>query len=126
MTSVDLIYKEESYRIIGACMKVHQELGYGFLEPVYQEGVAIQFQQEEIPYEREKELLIYFKGIELEKKYVADFIVFGKIILELKALSKLTTDHEAQVLNYLKATKFRLGLLVNFGQPKLVYKRLVN
>lgn len=126
MTSVDLIYKEESYRIIGACMKVHQELGHGFLEPVYQEGVTIQFKQDGITYEREKELLIYFKGIELEKKYVADFIVFGKIILELKALSKLTPDHEAQVLNYLKATKFRLGLLVNFGQPKLAYKRLVN
>lgn len=123
---MDLIYKEESYRIIGACMKVHQELGHGFLEPVYQEGVTIQFKQDGITYEREKELLIYFKGIELEKKYVADFIVFGKIILELKALSKLTPDHEAQVLNYLKATKFRLGLLVNFGQPKLAYKRLVN
>lgn len=107
-------------------MKVHQELGHGFLEPVYQEGVTIQFKQDGITYEREKELLIYFKGIELEKKYVADFIVFGKIILELKALSKLTPDHEAQVLNYLKATKFRLGLLVNFGQPKLAYKRLVN
>ena len=121
----NLIYKEESYKIIGACMEVHKELGCGFLEAVYQEALEIEFNNQGIPYEREKELKIYFKGIELRKRYNADFICYDKIIVETKALSNLTDDHLGQVLNYLKATQFKLGLLVNFGQPKLEYKRIV-
>jgi len=122
---VDLIYKEESYRIIGACMEVHKTLGCGFLEPVYQEALSIEFNKQQIPFEKEKVLSINYKDIELEKKYIADFVCYGKIILETKALSNLTDDHLGQVLNYLKATQFKLGLLVNFGQPKLEYKRVV-
>ena len=122
---VDLIYKEESYRIIGACMEVHKTLGCGFLEPVYQEALSIEFNKQQIPFEKEKVLSINYKDIELEKKYIADFVCYGRIILETKALSNLTDDHLGQVLNYLKATQFKLGLLVNFGQPKLEYKRVV-
>ena len=122
---VDLIYKEESYQIIGACMEVHKVLGTGFLEPVYQEALAIEFGRQHIPFEQEKILSVIYKGIELEKKYIADFICFNKIIIEMKALSSLSTNHEAQLLNYLKATSFRLGILVNFGEQKLNYKRMV-
>lgn len=121
----NLIYKDESYKIIGACMEVHKVLGPGFLEAVYQEALEIEFKNQSIPYEREKEIKIYFKGIELRKRYNADFVCYEKIILENKALSNLTDDHLGQVLNYLKATQFKLGLLVNFGQPKLEYKRIV-
>lgn len=122
----ELIYKEESYNIIGSCMEVHKELGTGFLEPVYQEAVAIQFRNDSISFEKEKELVIMYKEIELRKRYIADFVCFGKIIVELKALNSLNTNHEAQVLNYLKATGYKLGLLVNFGETKLTYKRLVH
>ncbi len=120
-----IIYKEESYKIIGSCMKVHRTLGAGFLEPVYQEAVGIQFEIDSIPHVREKELVIKYMNRELEKRYKADFVCFNKIILELKALSSLTSDLESQVLNYLKATGYKLGLLVNFGASKLEYKRLV-
>ena len=121
----ELVYKEESYNIIGSCMEVHKELGPGFLEPVYQEAVAIQFRNDSIPFEKEQELVINYKRIKLQKHYIADFVCFGKIIVELKALNNLNTSHEAQVLNYLKATGYKLGLLVNFGESKLTYKRLV-
>jgi GxxExxY protein len=120
-----IIYKEESYKIIGSCMTVHRELGPGFLEPIYQEATEIQFNNDLIPHQREKELLIYYMGRELKKRYSADFVCYDKIIVELKALSALVSDHEAQLLNYLKATGYKLGILVNFGAPKLEYKRLV-
>ena len=125
MKSVDLIYKEESYKIIGAAMEVHQELGCGFLEAVYQEALEIEFQKQGIPYKREKLLTINYKDIKLKKRYSADFICYDKIIVELKALSDLTTQNEAQVINYLKTTKHKLGLLINFGSKSLQYKRLV-
>ena len=121
----ELVYKEESYNIIGSCMEVHKELGTGFFEPVYQEAVAIQFRNDSIPFEKEKELVISYKEIELQKRYIADFVCFEKIIVELKALSNLNANHEAQVLNYLKATGCKLGLLINFGESKLTYKRLI-
>ena len=122
---VNLVYREESYKIIGACIEVHKELGCGFLEPVYQEALSLEFQRQSIPYIREKELDILYKGEKLNKKYYADFICYDKIIVETKALSALNTDHEAQLLNYLKATKIKLGILVNFGEQKLNYKRMV-
>ncbi len=106
-------------------MVVHKTLGCGFLEPVYQEALSIEFKRQNIPYEKEKILTIFYKGIELEKKYIADFVCFGKIIVELKALSSLTSEHEAQILNYLKATGLKLGLLVNFGEKSLKYKRMI-
>ena len=122
----NLIHKEESYQIIGACMEVHKTLGCGFLEPVYQEALSIEFQKQNIPFEKEKILSIIYKDIELEKKYIADFVCFSKIIVELKALSALTSEHESQVINYLKATGFKLSILVNFGEESLKYKRIVH
>jgi len=121
----EIIYKEESYRIIGACMEVHKELGSGFLEAVYQEALALEFSTENIPFEREKELEIRYKGMVLSKRYYADFICYDKIVLELKALDGLRPEHTAQVLNYLKATGYKLGILINFGTPSLEYRRIV-
>ena len=120
-----LVYEDESFKIIGACMEVHKELGSGFLEGVYQEALAVEFKKQNIPFEREKEINISYKGINLNKKYISDFICNDKILLELKALSKLTSEHESQVLNYLKATGFKLGLLINFGESSFKVKRLI-
>ena len=121
----ELFYKEECYKIIGACMEVHRELGPGFLEAVYHEALKIEFKLQNIPFEWEKELTVFYKGFKLDKPYYADFVCFEKIILEVKAAKALVSEFEAQILNYLKATKFKLGLLVNFGEPSLKYKRLV-
>ena len=120
----NILYKEESYKIIGACFEVYNELGCGYLEAVYQEALEREFQLQNIPHKREPVLEILYKGKPLEKKYNADFICYDKIIVELKALSSLLKDHESQILNYLKATGYKLGLLVNFGEPSLKYKRL--
>ncbi len=120
------IYKTESYDIIGAAQEVHKILGNGFLEPVYQEALAIEFTTRKIPYEKEKELRITYKGQQLTKKYIADFICYNQIIIELKALTQLTPDHEAQLLNYLNATGHKLGILINFGEASLTFKRLAN
>jgi GxxExxY protein len=122
---MELIYKEEVYRIIGAAMEVHGELGCGFLEAVYQEALEIEFQIQQIPFRREVKLEIYYKEQLLKKYYEADFICFNNIIVELKALSTLTSEHEAQLLNYLKATNMKLGILINFGGTSLQYKRMV-
>jgi GxxExxY protein len=124
-SEMSLICKEESYKIIGACMNVHNELGCGFLEAVYQEALAIEFIRQNIPFEQEKELPIYYLGNLLKKKYNADFICYNKIIVETKASSGISGNDESQVINYLKATGFKLGLLVNFGLESLEHKRLV-
>ena len=121
-----IILKEESYNIIGAAMSVHRELGCGFLEAIYQEALEYELKLAKIQYIREKQLKIRYRNIELSKYYIADFICYSKIILELKALSELTTDHEAQLINYLKATNLPLGILINFGQSSLEYKRIPN
>ena len=120
-----IIYKNESYKIIGACMEVHKILGNGFLEAVYQEALAIEFSQMNIPFEQEKRLQITYKNRLLKKDYIADFVCYDKIIVELKALSQIQNEHIAQTLNYLKITDFRLGLLINFGTTSLQYKRIV-
>ena len=122
---MDLIFKEEVYRITGAAMEVHKELGCGFLEAVYQESLELEFQFRKISYCREEKLDIYYKKKLLNKYYEADFICFDKIIVELKALSGLTSEHESQLLNYLKATNLKVGLLINFGRQSLEYKRMV-
>ena len=122
---MNLLYKDEAYKIVGACLEVHKHLGCGFLEPVYQEALEKEFISQKIPCKREIELLIYYKQERLNKYYQADFVCYDKIIVELKALSELTSQHEAQVLNYLKATGFELGLLINFGQTSLQYKRII-
>ena len=121
----NLFYKDECYKIIGACMEVHKILGNGFLEAVYQEALAKEFGLQSIPFEREKQITISYKGDILNKQYLADFVCFDKIIVELKALSALSSEHESQLLNYLKATGFKLGLLINFGEKSLKYKRTV-
>lgn len=118
-------FKDECYRIIGACMEVHNELGCGFLEAVYQEALELVFIENNIPYEREKVLSIKFRNSILRKKYVADFFCFGNIIVETKAQEGLTDVDLAQVINYLKATGCKVGLLVNFGTAKLQYKRVI-
>lgn len=110
-----LVYGELSYAINGAAFQVYNRLGHGFLEAVYQEALEIEFQRRGIPYEREKELKIIYDGVELKQTYKADFVCYGKIIVELKAVSGLEDAHRAQVYNYLHATGFKLGLLYNFG-----------
>src|ERR1035437_1087797 len=122
----DLLYKEESYRIIGSCMKVHAELGPGFLESVYQEALEKQFIKDGVLYEREKLLHIYYDGDKLNKHFKADFVCYNTIIVELKASVFIHEDNIDQTRNYLKSTKFQLGLLVNFGQRSLNYKRILN
>jgi GxxExxY protein len=120
----ELLYKHETYKIIGACMTVHQELGSGFLEAVYQEALAFEFQEQGIPYRKESKIEIYYKERTLQQYYIADFICYDKVIVELKAVQELDTAHVSQVLNYLNATDQQLALLVNFGQSSLQYKRL--
>lgn len=114
-TDMALIYSNESYAINGAAMDVFNNLGHGFLEAVYQEALEIEFKKRNIPYEREKELIICYKGEVLKQTYKADFVCYGKIVVELKAVSELSDVHRSQVFNYLHATGFRLGLLLNFG-----------
>ena len=121
----ELIYKDEAYKIIGKCMEVHNELGHGFLEIVYKDALELLFHQNNIPYEREKEYKILFRGIVLPHNFYADFVVYDKIILEIKSTSGLAPEHIAQTLNYLKVSDNKLGLLVNFGRMQLEYKRLV-
>ena len=106
-------------------MDVHRELGFGFLEPVYQEALAVEFGKRNIPFLREERLRIYYKGEVLEKYYIADFICFSRIIVEIKAVGSIVPEFVAQVLNYLNATHFRLGLIINFGEPSLNYKRII-
>ena len=110
-----IFYKEESYKIIGAAMKVYNNLGSGFLEAVYQEALEIELNRVGIPFEREKEVSVYYDGVKLQQTFRADFRCCDDIILELKAVSNLTDSHRAQVYNYLKATKMKLGILINFG-----------
>ena len=116
--------KEESGKILKACFEVHNELGNGFLEPVYQEALELEFKNQNIPYEREKFLPIVYKGQRLSKEYYADFVCYNDIVLELKAVSVVVKAHKAQVLNYLKAADKRLGYLVNFGNNSLTWERI--
>lgn len=119
------LLKDECYKVIGCAMKVHSELGCGFLEPVYQEALSIEMEESSISFLKEKVLDINYKGKLLKKKYIADFICYQQLIIELKAIETLTPDHTSQVINYLKATGLKVGLLLNFGSPKLQYKRVI-
>ncbi|MFH0793043.1 MAG: GxxExxY protein [bacterium] len=122
----DVIYKTEVYEIVGAAIEVHKELGPGFLEAVYQEAMTMELLARSIPFEQQKPLKIFYKGHPLLKEYIADFVCYEKIIVELKALDKLSGNEEAQVLNYLKATGLRVALLINFGSiGKLEWRRFV-
>jgi GxxExxY protein len=121
-----IVYKDESYAIMGACFEVHKEKGCGFLEAVYQECLALEFALRDIPFEEQPVLDLSYKGQPLQQTYRPDFLCYGKIIVELKAVSALTDEHRAQLHNYLKATAHRLGLLINFSHyPKLEYERIV-
>ena len=123
---MEIVYKEESYRIVGVCFEVYKEMGCGFLEAVYQECLEMEFLTQEIPFKPQAELFLSYKGRPLRQKYVPDFICFDKIIVEIKAVSELADLHRAQIQNYLKATGYKLGLLVNFGHyPKLEHERIV-
>jgi len=122
----DILYKDESYRIIGSCFSVHRKLGSGFLESVYQEALEKQFIEDGIPYVREKKLRIQFDTIQLDKYFKSDFVCFDGIIVELKATPFIYQKDMDQTVNYLKATNVKLGLLVCFGSKSLTYKRLIN
>jgi GxxExxY protein len=113
----------KTYAIIGAAMEVHRQLGCGFLEAVYQEALAFEFEQRQIPCQREVELAIFYKGQRLNTSYRADFICYDSVVVELKALAKLGGVEEAQIINYLKATSLEIGMLLNFGATSLEYKR---
>lgn len=123
---MDMAAKDsETFAIIGAAMEVHRELGHGFLEAVYQEALAREFAARNIPFEREKNLAIVYKGKPLEVGYRADFVCFGEVVVELKAMQALSGTEESQLLNYLKASGFKRGLLLNFGGSSLQQKRMV-
>ena len=122
----EIIYKEESFKIVGACFEVYNEMGCGFLETVYQECVEFEFGDQQISFVSHQQLRLTYKSHQLKSLYIPDAVCFDKIIVELKAVEELTDEHRAQVHNYLKATGYRLGLLVNFGHyPKLQYERIV-
>ncbi len=122
-----LPYADETYRIIGACFSVYNELGCGFLEPVYQECLEIELASQGIPFEAQKTLPIYYKGHRLKKTYEPDFICFGEVLLEIKACSDIADEHRAQLINYLHGSGLEIGLLVNFGHyPKLQFGRYAN
>jgi GxxExxY protein len=121
----EIIFKEESYEIMGACFEVYKEMGCGFLEPVYQECLEMELRRRGIPFAAQRQLVLRYKDQPLEQRYKPDFICYDKIILEIKAVKNLADEHRAQVHNYLKATSFRLGLLISFGHyPKVEYERI--
>lgn len=122
----DLLFKDEVFQIIGAAIEVHRELGSGFLEAVYQEAMQVELRGRGIPFEAQKLLPIEFKGKILSKEYLADLLCYQEIIVELKAQERLTSREESQIMNYLKAARKRVGLLINFGSVgKLEWKRFV-
>ena len=122
----DIIHAEESYKIIGACFEVYKEKGCGFLEAVFQECMQLELSMQGIPFEAQKIIPLSYKGVPMVQTYKADLVCFGNVLVELKAVSELSDEQRAQVLNYLNATGLRLGLLVNFGHyPKLQWERIV-
>lgn len=122
-----VVFRDESYQIMGACFEVYKEKGNGFLEAVYQECLALELEEQRIPFHEKPRLQLEYKGRPLKQEYEPDFLCFDEIILEIKAVKELADEHRAQVINYLKATGKQLGLLVNFGHyPKVEYERFVN
>ena len=123
---MELVYKDESYKIIGACFEVYREMGCGFLEAVYQECLELELTAQGIPFKSQVELELSYKGTSLKKIYIPDFLCYEKIIVEIKAVRLLEDRERAQLHNYLKASGHKLGLLVNFGHyPKVEYERIV-
>ncbi|CAN1503967.1 GxxExxY, GxxExxY protein [Flavobacteriaceae bacterium] len=123
----DFYYKKnENYEIVGLCMEVHRILGPGLLEIVYKDALEIEFKNHNIPYKREKEFTVEYKGIILPHKFYADFIVYSDIILEVKSIKEINNDHLAQTLNYMKLADTPVGIIANFQNKSLVHKRLIN
>ncbi len=122
---IEIIYKDESYRIIGLCMEVYNTLGAGFLEIVYKDALEYEFCKAAIPYEREKEYIVNYKGVVLPHKFYADFVIDDKIILEVKGVTAIREEFVAQAINYLSVSQNRLALIVNFGESNLNCKRIV-
>ena len=121
-----ILYKDECYQIIGACFEVYNEKGNGFLEAVYQECLSKELEYQNISYTEKPKIELYYKQEKLNQCYQPDFLIYKKIIVELKTVRNLIDEHRAQVFNYLKSTKLRLGLIVNFGKyPKLEHERIV-
>ena len=124
--SSEFLFKDETYEIIGVCMAVHRELGHGFLEIVYKDAIEFELRNKSIPFDREAEFKISYKGTILKHVFFSDFIVFDNIILEVKAAEGgMSDDNVAQTINYLKVSGCKVGLLVNFGRGRLEYKRLI-
>ena len=122
----ELLLREEVYAVIGAAIEVHREMGCGFMEAVYQESLQLEMFMRDVPFESLKPLPVHYKGQRLKKEYVADFVCYGQLIIEIKSMEKLTSREEAQLLNYLHATGLRVGVLINFGSDgKLEWKRMV-
>jgi GxxExxY protein len=117
--------QEENYKIVGICMEVHRILGSGLLEIVYKDALELEFKENNIPFEREKEFTIEYKGVELPHKFYADFVVYDEIILEIKASKEIVNEHIAQTLNYMKLADSQLGIIANFHGKSLQHKRLV-
>lgn len=125
--ATDILFKQDSYCIIGACFEVYKEKGSGFLEAVYQECLGIELADQGIPFTEQPILRLKYKGRTLKQTYQPDFLCFGEIVLEIKAIKTLADEHRAQTINYLKATDKQLGLLINFGHyPKIEHERFVN
>ena len=121
-----MIFKDEVYQIVGAALEVSNHLGCGFLEAVYQEALSLEFAERHIPYVQQKRIQIKYKNTILQKHYMADFLCYEKIIVEIKAIKQLTSIEAAQILNYLKATGHPVGVLLNFGSPRFEWKRYIN
>ncbi|MCX8090542.1 MAG: GxxExxY protein [Verrucomicrobiae bacterium] len=121
----DLIYRDEAFQIIGCCMEVHRELGKGHDEVIYKDALQVEFGLRQIPFAREKPYTVSYKGVVLPHRYFADFVLMDKIIVEAKAVESLNESHVKQVLNYLAAARLKLGILVNFGEDSLAWKRVV-
>jgi GxxExxY protein len=117
--------KEENYTIVGLCMEVHRILGHGLLEIVYKDALEIEFRNNNIPFEREKEFFIEYKGVILPHKFYADFIVYDEIILEVKSIKEISNEHIAQTINYMKLAESQIGIIANFQNKSLIHKRLV-
>ena len=122
-----ILFKDESYEVLGACFEVYKRLGTGYLESVYQEALEVEFRLRNVPFVRQARLQIEYRGVPLRHEFIADFVCFNEIILEVKAMKSLADEHRAQVINYLKTTGKQLGLLVNFGRyPRVEHERFIN
>ncbi len=123
----DFPLEDETYQVLGACFEVYNEMGRGFLESVYQECLEVELTSHWIPFEAQQPIALVFKGQDLQRTFTPDLLCFGKVVVELKAVRRLAAEHRAQLINYLKACRLEVGLLVNFGSyPKLEYERVVN